>query len=84
MKQIAALLLAAVLAASMAACTGRNSLATSSALSEGAASAAFWLLWGSMAALSLVIFLVVWRFHRFAVRRLAEQQKQEQESSDDA
>lgn len=40
MKQIAALLLAAVLAASMAACTGRNSLATSSALSEGAASAA--------------------------------------------
>ena len=44
----------------------------------------FWLLWGSMAALSLVIFLVVWRFHRFAVRRLAEQQKQEQESSDDA
>ncbi len=51
---------------------------------EGAASAAFWLLWGSMAALSLVIFLVVWRFHRFAVRRLAEQQKQEQQSSDDA
>jgi hypothetical protein len=37
-----------------------------------------------MAALSLVIFLVVWRFHRFAVRRLAEQQKQEQQSSDDA
>ena len=35
-------------------------------------------------ALFLVIFLVVWRFHRFAVRRLAEQQKQEQESSDDA
>lgn len=51
---------------------------------EGAASAAFWLLWGSMAVLSLVIFLVIWRFHRFAVRRLAEQQKQEQESSDDA
>lgn len=51
---------------------------------KGAASAAFWLLWGSMAVLSLVIFLVVWRFHRFAVRRLAEQQKQEQESSDDA
>lgn len=51
---------------------------------EGAASAAFWLLWGSMAVLSLVIFLVVWRFHRFAVKRLAEQQKQEQASSDDA
>lgn len=51
---------------------------------EGAASAAFWLLWGSMAVLSLVIFLIVWRFHRFAVRRLAEQQKQEQASSDDA
>ena len=48
---------------------------------EGAAS---WLLWGSLAVLSLVIFLVVWRFHRFAVRRLAEQQKQEQAGSDDA
>lgn len=31
---------------------------------EGAASAASWLLWGSLAVLSLVIFLVVWRFHR--------------------
>ena len=51
---------------------------------EGAASAASWLLWGSLAVLSLVIFLVVWRFHRFAVRRLAEQQKQEQAGSDDA
>lgn len=49
-----------------------------------AASAASWLLWGSLAVLSLVIFLVVWRFHRFAVRRLAEQQKQEQAGSDDA
>lgn len=51
---------------------------------RGAASAAFWLLWGSAAVLSLVIFLAVWRFHRFAVRRLAEQQKQEQSGGDDA
>lgn len=51
---------------------------------EGAASAAFQLLWGGLGALSLLIFLIIWRFHRFAVRRLAEQQKQEHQPADDA
>lgn len=51
---------------------------------EKAASAAFWLLWGGSGIFLLVIFIIVWRFQRFAARRLAEQQKQERQSSDDA
>ena len=51
---------------------------------EKAASAAFWLLWGGSGIFLLAIFIIVWRFQRFAARRLAEQQKQEREASDDA
>ena len=49
-----------------------------------AASAAFWLLWGGSGIFLLAIFIIVWRFQRFAARRLAEQQKQERQASDDA
>ena len=51
---------------------------------EKAASAAFWLLWGGSGIFLLAIFIIVWRFQRFAARRLAEQQKQERQASDDA
>lgn len=51
---------------------------------EKAASAAFWLLWGGSGIFLLAVLIIVWRFQRFASRRLAEQQKQEQRASDDA
>lgn len=49
-----------------------------------AATAASRLLWGGLALITLICFLIVWRFHRFARRRLAVQQKQDQNSHDDA
>lgn len=49
-----------------------------------AAAAASRLLWGSVIVLAALIFLVIWRFQRFAARRLAEQDAQEKASSDDA
>lgn len=48
---------------------------------ESAASAASWLLWSSVCVLSLLIFLVIWRFHRFAVKRMAEQQQKEHDDA---